>query len=245
VTLLDSDGHWWGFREKSSPLSTDQIFDIAIDSSGEAWIVDSHGIRITNGQSWREVGTDFSGGADALAIDDTSGQVWTVDYKRASVFAGFTWTTYKSRNFGDSDYVDQVTDVAIDPQGRAWLATASSIAMFDDEAWEVWEEGTGFSKSYFIEVIAAGQDGRIWVGHSNGVLVFDGQGWVDLGPQRLSQVKDVNVASDGRIWAATWAHGAFVYDGLVHFLCHHSHFSQPLGTLHHFEWYWNHLYYRL
>jgi hypothetical protein len=213
VTLLDSDGQWWGFREEGAELSTDHIFDIAIDSSGKAWIADSLGIRVTDGENWAEISTDFSGGAEAIAIDHASEQVWAVDFKRASVFDGMTWTTHKSRNFGDSDHVDQAKDVAIDPQGRAWVVTASSVAMYDGESWQFWEEGAGLSERYFFETVAAGQDGRIWVGHSNGVLVFDGQGWVDLGPQRLSQVKDVNVAPDGRIWAATWAHGAFVYDG--------------------------------
>lgn len=213
VTLLDNEGQWWGFREESGALSTDQIFGITIDSSGEAWIVDSHGVSTTDGQSWREVGTDFSGGAEAIAIDDVSGRVWTVDYKRASVYDGNAWTTYSSRDFGESENVDLVKDVAIDPQGRAWVATASSVAVFNGEIWEVWEENAGFTERYFIEAIAAGQDGRIWVGHSNGVLFYDGTGWTDPSPDRMTQVKDVAVAPDERVWVATYARGAFAFDG--------------------------------
>lgn len=213
VTLLDSEGNWWGFREESGALSTDQISDIAIDPSGDAWIADSQDIRVTDGQNWREVSTDFSGGAEAIAIDDASGLIWTVDYRRASVFDGVTWTTHNSRNFGNSDSVDQAKDVAVDPKGHAWVATASSVAMFDGTSWTVWEEGAGFPEQYFIEAIAAGQDGRVWVGHSNGVLVYDGRGWSDLGPGGTPQIQDVAVAADGRVWAATWNDGVMVFDG--------------------------------
>jgi hypothetical protein len=213
VTLLDSEGSWWNYREEGGALRTDQVFDIAIDPSGDAWVVDSLGIRITDGQNWRDIGTGFSRGAEAIAVAGASGLVWTVRYGGASVYDGMTWTDHDSSNFGTSDFVDRAKDVALDPQGRAWVATASSVAMFDGESWTAWEEGAGLPERYYVEAIAAGPDGRIWVGHSDGLLVYDGQNWADLEPGGASQIQDVAIAPDGSVWAATWDDGVVVFDG--------------------------------
>lgn len=213
VTLLDNQGNWFGFREESGALSTDQIYDIALDPSGEAWIANSLDISLTDGQNWRQAATDFYGGGDAITID-ASGNVWTVGYDRASFFDGTTWTSYQSNNFGNSEFVNLVKDVAVDAEGRAWVATSSSVAMFDGTMWTAWEEGAGFVERYFLETIAAGPDGRVWVGHSDGVLLYDGQGWTEINLGSMTpQIQDIAVAPDGRVWVATHNDGASVYDG--------------------------------
>jgi hypothetical protein len=196
VTLLDENGNWWGFREKVSPLTTDQVYDIALDTSGKAWIVDSLGIRYTDGHLWGDVSTDFSLGGEAIAVNEMSGFVWVAAFKHASVFDGNKWTTYPSTYFGESDFVDQVKDIAIDGLGRVWLATGSSVTMFDGKSWQYWEEGSGFDKHYFIETLSVGMDGRVWVGHSDGILVYDGQRWTQFSTNRLRQVSPLKKRVD-------------------------------------------------
>lgn len=208
VTALGADG-WHPFRTEFGNLRSDQIHDIALAPDGSAWIAHSSGLIRADRHGWVDLDVR---GFDAIAVDPVTGDVWGVRYRTAARYDGTSWTEHQSTEFGQGRFVDLVNDVAVDPQGRAWVATTSSVAMFDGVAWTSWEEGRGipeFPYGTSIAAIDAAPDGRIWVSHSNGVLVYDGSTWVNTDPG-ISQPGNVTAAPDGRIFVASHSDGLAV-----------------------------------
>ena len=212
ASALAPDRTWYRFREEYGTLDTDQVMDVVVGADETAWIATSIGVEQVAEGVVTEV---LDEGLDALAIDPASGDLWGVAYQKAVRYDGAAWTTYPSTGFGEGDYVDLVQDVTVDGAGHPWVATTSTVATMDGDAWTWWGAGHGFPESqypYYLESIVAGPDGRIWVSTTDGVLVFDGDGWSPMDPG-VDQPKRISVAEDGRVFLASWADGFATYDG--------------------------------
>ncbi|MFW6135405.1 MAG: ligand-binding sensor domain-containing protein [Chloroflexota bacterium] len=144
---------------------------------------------------------DNSVTAVAFAADGTA---WVGTGGGVSRFDGETWTTYTP---DDSLPGDMVTAVEVGADDTLWVSIDSfsyqGVARLDGPSW------TTFDKVTKPNSISIAPDGTPWVSSCDtsdgGVYHFDGQNWTryykDNGLDNC--VKDVAIASDGVIWAAT------------------------------------------
>lgn len=116
-----------------------------------------------------------------------------------------------------------VRDVAVAPDGKIWVATASGIASFDGTTFSSYTVGSHPSflndDTYAIEVL---DNGDVWVGTDFGVSVLQGSTFTNyttadgLGD---NEIKNIKQAPNGDVWLATingatrYSSGAFTAFG--------------------------------
>jgi len=94
--------------------------------------------------------------------------VWIGHFEGVTVFEEGEWFSHSSTEFGLGEYSDLVNDVAIDHDGRLWVATEAGVATFDGDKWTSYDKTSGLS-SESTEAILVDKQHRIWVGHDEGV----------------------------------------------------------------------------
>ena len=110
---------------------------------------------------------------------------------------------------------NQVKDIVVCSDGRAWIATSLGLSTTDGESWNAYDDDGSFSSP---EGLACDGAGGIWVAHFRGVSHFARARWTTydadhLGSgQNVDLVKDVAVAPDGAVWVVT-ANSVAAFDG--------------------------------
>ena len=102
---------------------------------------------------------------------------------------------------------NQVTAVAVTPDGAAWLgfgdsasdAAGGGLSCFDGRQWQ------HFLDDANVQALAVGPDGTLWAGGGCGVWHLDGGEWQQAADcdQLKGNVLDIAVAANGEVWAAT------------------------------------------
>lgn len=160
VSVLD-EGTWTTYTRASTQggLASDRVQSIAVGQDGRVWIGTQafyDGGWIGGGVSMLDPSTGVWTTFDqhntgptglqgnfvqAVAVDD-AGRVWigtgtaretssdNIGYG-LSVFDGITWITYTHENTGGGLSSDRISDIALDSQGRVWLATQPYLAAGD------------------------------------------------------------------------------------------------------------------
>lgn len=106
-----------------------------------------------------------------------------------------------SRVWTDGD----VRGVAIDGNGRWWVATPAGVIRRERDRWTFFTGREGLPFADFT-CIVAGSDGEVWFGTRRGAVRFDGQEWAYREGQRWlpgNEVRSIAVDKDGRAWLAT------------------------------------------
>jgi hypothetical protein len=210
LNCLDDAG-WHIYLQDQAPIGN-QIKDIAICSDRRAWIANSRGLAVTDGEFWNVFQGAWGYSSPEDVACDGAGGIWLTHFGGVSHYDGTDWTTYEASELGSGQNVRLVKDVTVAPDGGVWVVTANSVAAFDGSAWTVYEAGKGFEKDYFFEKIVVDDKGRVWAAHSGGVWMFDGTRWMPHEGRHLSQVQALTVDAQGRIWAGTFSKGVSVYN---------------------------------
>ncbi|MBK8228150.1 MAG: T9SS type A sorting domain-containing protein [Flavobacteriales bacterium] len=100
-----------------------------------------------------------------------------------------------------------VRDVAVAPDGKIWVATASGIASFDGTTFNTYSVGSHPTflndDTYAIEVL---DNGDVWVGTDFGLSVLQGSTFTNYTTANgLSdnEIKNIKQAPNGDVWLAT------------------------------------------
>lgn len=100
-----------------------------------------------------------------------------------------------------------VRDVAVGPDGKIWVATASGIASFDGSTFNSYSVGSHptflSDDTYAIEVL---DNGEVWVGTDFGLSVLQGSTFTNYTTANgLSdnEIKNIKQAPNGDVWLAT------------------------------------------
>lgn len=138
-----ADGMVWGFLSAADGRRTVASFD------GASWRAFTPADGLPEGTpGWR------------MAIE-AGGAVWvTTSDAGAARFDGRAWTRY---GLAEGLPSAQVTDVAVAPDGRVWLATRDGLAVFDGLAWSTITAADGLP-STGAATIDIGPDGSLWAG---------------------------------------------------------------------------------
>lgn len=208
------DGEWSSFDRNNSPIF-DWVQEIAICDDDSILVPSINGIASYQGGVWSEIDMDFaSGKPNAVACAD--GVIWAGGSGYAARYDGTTWTSWDSEaTLGVSDFVRSVDDIAIAPDGSAWVVTGTSVARWAADVWTVWEEGNGFEERYFMDAVAvdAADDGSytVHVLTSRGFLRFEGDAWV-IDDARVNGDDRIAVA-DGEVWVPAFRQGVTRFQG--------------------------------
>jgi ligand-binding sensor domain-containing protein len=98
-------------------------------------------------------------------------------------FDGVNWTVYNQENSGLPN--DDVQDIAIDSQGKIWIATSGTIydntggvAMFNGMNWTVYTQENSGLPDNGVTALDFDIEGNLWVATaSGGIARFDGMTW--------------------------------------------------------------------
>jgi ligand-binding sensor domain-containing protein len=117
-----------------------------------------------------------------------------------------TWTTY---GLEDGLPTDDVTALAVAPDGSVWIGTfQGGAAVFDGASWTTYAQEDGLAFHSSIEAVAVAPDGAAWFGTDNGLSRFDGQSWTtftDADGPIGETILGITVASDGSMLFGTYA----------------------------------------
>ena len=163
--------------------------------------------KIANGEGWGNSSPE----AIVCSREDS---FWIAHYAGVSRFNGQGWQTYPVQGnlTTDPEAYDLVNDIALAPDGGIWVVTTNSVAVFADESWTVYEEGSGFDDKYFFENIALDSQGHPWVISSNGLFSYDGLFWEFHPSPEAFTPQGIVVDNQNRVWVGTFSGGLFIFE---------------------------------
>lgn len=217
------DGLWIispnGIRQQlgtETGLPSDEVYEIALDKDGNAWVGTSAGLVTLKGSvivsatPGSELGLE--GNAVRHVFVDSRGGIWAAGESGGNMAylpSGGTWTL-QSAYLAAGINPEFITDFAESPTGDLLVATYGGGLLIRTPAGE-WKriharsEGVTQPIDYLLSV-AAGPDGSLWLGLDDRAARFDGQTWRGFtlkdGMSGL-KVYDIYIAPDGFIWFAT------------------------------------------
>ena len=217
VLLYDGTA-WRQLDSNRSVLTTNRVQAVLVDKDGQLWVGTASGLfrmnRHGQGVEFRRANTDNGIGSDditALAGRQSANTLWMAHPNQGlSSFDGHVWDRFRSDNTDlPSSDVRQVRTIAGTAGGLS-LATANGAALYDAVAksWYFYNKANSEIASNNVTAVAVDQGGALWFGTADvglsrtlNPLVWQhfgtGQGLVS------TNVRDILVASNGRVWVAT------------------------------------------
>jgi ligand-binding sensor domain-containing protein len=193
-------------------ISAPWVCDIAFDATGAAWIGTCPGLHgggsgllVPRSSAWEQVTPEHGLGSytvHSIAFRP-DGLVAAATEQGLSLYQDGRWRTLRG---GPS--MNQVTAVAVTPDGSVWLGygdysayrAGGGVSRFDGRAWQ-----------YFLEdenatVLALDPEGTLWAGAGCALHRWDGRSWSreDGGCDALQGgVVDLAFGPDGAVWVAS------------------------------------------
>ena len=127
---------------------------------------------------------------------------------------GLNWVEIPAQNrettFPENEII-YICDMAIDRQGRVWLATTIGLACFSGNRWDLFNSSNSPMATDWISCLFADNADRIWISASNhnqgGLMVLDGTDWTSLTPQNSalpsSFVCSIHIDPGNVAWVGT------------------------------------------
>ena len=112
---------------------------------------------------------------------------------------------------------EEIRDLALDGQGRLWVATHIGLGIWDGEQWTIYNAATSLLPHDDVRAVVT-LDGKImWIGTAAGIARIDDGDWTVFTHENsdLSSpvINDLAFDKDGTLWAATSFGGVARYDG--------------------------------
>ena len=210
------DGVWENFDRENSPISAwVQSVDVCDDGTVVAITLD--GIATYADGRWTDIPAEFSvSGPSAVACGPEA--IWAGFFGWIGSLQDGTWTFWNTEEvLGQTEFVKSVKDIAVAPDGSAWVVTGSSIARFDGE-WTAWEDNAGFDVSLSPTAIGVdtAADGSYTVHAAagfRGIANFVNGEW-SLQETGLNGASDL-AANDGIVLIPAFRAGVTSYQGVA------------------------------
>lgn len=213
LTCLTENG-WQVFTDENSNLPNNYLYSGAVCPDGRIAIGHIDGVALFDGSAFSaipEIGNFAT--IDAIACD-ANGVIWAAHFQGVSRFADGEWTTFGSGNLATGDSANElVYDVEAAPDGKVWVVTSRSVALYENDSWTVYQEGQGFDGSRFFNALALDANGRPWAAHSGGVDVFENGAWTSIEKDDFSSPESLAIDARGQVWFGTIIDGVHSYNG--------------------------------
>ena len=200
-------------------LAGEDVRSIAEDSTGAIWLATPRGIRRV-AKDGTDAGPALSGRDARSVLADSRGDVWVATSSGLFKFDGKDFVLFdQSRGLPSND----VRALAEDKSGKIWLATSNGFAALDGQTATPLEQANRTGDLTDAQAVFVASSGTIWLATSKGAFFFDGNRVSDLTPiatartdsaraPLASNVRAISQDRAGRIWLATAAGGALLYD---------------------------------
>lgn len=206
---------WFSAGQLSAPD------DVATDSEGNAWVLDSGHGRVKKFDSEGGFALQFSSSAEGIAVD-SGGDVWTVSSASVKEYSD-QGALLQSWNASGEFISAADSSIAVDPEGKVWVSGRflnAEIKFFTrvkkfttsgEELLEFGSEGTGNGQFKSPEDIAADSEGNVLIADTGNhrIQEFNGAGEFvrkygteGSGNGQFKSPKGVAVDSEGRVWVA-------------------------------------------
>lgn len=218
------------YTTANSSIASNYLFDVAVAANGDRWIATGSGVNRVRGSTWTTYTNANTPGCNkieevaSIAIDDRNGRIWfglnagayDVDgYPGEGVClfdtASSQWRHFHTGNSGLGD--NDVTDVAVDPEGRAWFTTSPDPGgvyvctwVGDTCYWQTYRTANSGLASNRLLAAAASLE-RMWFGTSDAGLSSFALYW-----QRFPDEVRALASLPGQLWVGTPA-GLKSFDG--------------------------------
>ena len=139
-----NDAGWQVYTDENSGLPNNYLYAGSVCPDGRIVIGHIDGVVLFDGLTFTplpEIG-NFSL-IDGVACD-ANGGVWAAHFQGVSRFADGQWSTFGSENLATGESANElVYDVEIAPDGKVWVVTSRSVAMYENEFMDGLSGGTG------------------------------------------------------------------------------------------------------
>jgi ligand-binding sensor domain-containing protein len=216
ITSSNTLAQWRLLNASNSPLHSNIVREIAIDSDGSKWIATQHAVQKLSGNSWTTyTALDGYNLNNVLCVAARNGIVWVGTDKGLSRFDGTTWTTFNDPTklpVGASGPDDlTIKDVVVAQNGTVWLAGSRGIAQFNGTTWRKYNSSNSPLKEEAVTALALDESGnRLCIATNcasanSGIYLYnyliDGWGYHNLDGNNCVQGLAVNAA--GKMFAGT------------------------------------------
>jgi hypothetical protein len=213
LSCLTEDG-WQVYTDSNSDLPNNYLYAGSVCPDGRIAIGHIDGVVLFDGSTFTpipEIGNFAT--IDGVACD-ANGTIWAAHFQGVSRFADGQWSTFGSENLAGGESANElVYDVEAAPDGKVWVVTSRSVAVYENDSWTVYQEGQGFDGSRFFNALALDANGRPWAAHSSGVDVFENGAWTSVEKTDFSSPQSLAVDAQGRVWFGTIIDGVHFYNG--------------------------------
>lgn len=176
------------------------IWDVAINKSGQVFVVLPDGIYRVEGEQLKPLHTETNLVSNSMTelVVDTSGTLWLDTNRGFQSFDRESWVKH--------DYSPY--DMALALEGDLWIAHTWGVSHWDGAAWEDFdkEELEGLLDGT-ISSIFVGEDGVVRVGIARkGISSYDGNSWTALSVEMeddLYYVDGIGIDRGGTVYLAT------------------------------------------
>jgi hypothetical protein len=208
------------------PNGFNEVFHIAVDRKGSVWgAVDPTAfpadlqnvtVIVYSGGRWTGIGTPFSDGLSAFAIEGSGGASWVGTSDSGAVrLVGLSATLFNAASSGLPS--DTITDIEAGANGDVWVGTSAGLARYRDGRITIVGAGPGEPSDLRIRAIAPDRSGGVWVTaggfqRTGRLLHFDGASWSVVPNPKFAPAGFYEIAVDrsGSLWCA-YADGLGLY----------------------------------
>lgn len=187
------DGRVWKSLNLPEALKRGAIRFISGDSSWGLWVgVEGSGIGRYDGQTW-EVYTqtdDSTSLQSAVVTLDDQEQLWVATDQGLYQFSEPEFISVDPDPAAPRLASAWITDLAVDTQGKLWIATLSGIMRRDPvtNTWETFTSEQGLSYTD-VDGLAVDKAGKIYAAHRGGQdSQFDGQTWTRMEVTNVGEI---------------------------------------------------------
>ncbi|MDH4207891.1 MAG: hypothetical protein OEV76_03360 [Anaerolineae bacterium] len=200
------------------------IYDIAVDSQGQAWVGHDRGLSVCDGTgctTYDQSNSDIPGDSVHEVVAASDGRVWLHSRsvngssgEGVTVYNGVTWTNYTT---ADGLAENDVRSMAEDLDGHLWFGhfLNGDVSEFDGSNWTIYPDIDLNHRE--VASIAVDNLNRKWFITLPVVIVFDGANWYRYYPDDPPAVlypylQEIAVDGVGRPWVASLT-GLWTFDG--------------------------------
>ena len=152
------------------------VKQMSIGGDGKPYMLTYDGIMVLDGAAAKVVAkTSYkkTGSVDAFTVTP-EGEIWTAGYKGVGHFVGKKWTVEDKKVLGDD--VTLLQGVAVDKDGRVWVASSNKLHFKDKDAaaWKDADLSKATERKPFFDGIAVDPSGGLMASASSAVLKIEG-----------------------------------------------------------------------
>lgn len=223
------NNNWTQYDTNSFGLPQFTLFrDVAVDSSGQAWVATSTGLIQNAGGAFTVYNASNSPITneffESLVVDSRDQSIWAAGYYfsggmqlgRVLHFDGTSWTVYDSTTVPlFNGFIHEIDQHPI--TGDIWALTSKALHQFDGTNWISHPTNIPQLPDSVYREMAMDAQGNLYLGSINGALAqFDGTTWTAWNPNNSDLIRDwvsaIYPADPNRIWISQGSTNLALYN---------------------------------